>query len=75
VLRESAFDHRPIDERSVVDQVALEQVFVSVLQVSPVSIIPPRRDTNLNHKTNLIRSGRSLGTFKQSPAVPHIEVH
>jgi hypothetical protein len=62
------FDTRSDHVRFVVEKVPLGQVSLPVLQVSPVSIIPPMLHTHLHLHAALTTTtnGRSLGTLKQS---------
>jgi hypothetical protein len=61
------FDPRPVCVRFVVDNEALGQVFLPVLQFSPVSIIPSMLHIHLHLHVALTRrtNGRSLGTFQK----------
>ena len=67
-LRRTVLDPRPVHERSVVDKVAVGQVYLRVLRFSPVSIIPPMLHTHLHLHVALNRrtKGRSLGTFEKA---------
>jgi len=63
----------PARVRFVVDKVTLTG-FPPCTSVSPFSIIPPVLHNNLHLNTALTRrSGRSLGTFKQSNALSYFE--
>jgi hypothetical protein len=58
--------------RFVVDKVVLEQVFLTVLQFPPLSIIPPMLLVFVHYSNTLSRtSGRSLvrRTFKEHDAL------
>jgi hypothetical protein len=59
---------RPVSVRFVVDNMALEQVFLQVLLFYPVSIIPPLLHTHLQLKGALITwtNGLSLEAFQKA---------
>jgi len=65
-LRRPRFDARPAYVRFVVGYVALRQALLRVLQLYPVSTIPPMLHPHLHLQTASTRrtSERSLGTFK-----------
>ena len=52
---ELVFDPRSVDVGFVVDNVALGQVSLQVLQFSPVSIVSPMFDTHLHLQVSLTR--------------------
>jgi len=61
-------DPRTVHVVFVVDQEALDEVFLPVLLLSPVSIIPPMLHTYLHLHVAVTRrtNARSLGTFQKA---------
>jgi hypothetical protein len=60
----------------VVDEVALERVYLPVLRFSLVSITPPILYIHLHLNTTIIRtSGRSLGNFTRIRKGEIVSVH
>jgi len=68
--RRPKFDPKSFHVRSVVEKVAVGQVFLRLMWFPPVNIIPPMSHTPLHLHTALTRwtNERSLGTFQQSNA-------
>jgi hypothetical protein len=64
------FDHGLVVVRSVVDKLALGQVFLPVIRIFPVSIIPPTLHTYFHLLAILFR--RSLENFKYINVFPDI---
>jgi len=66
-MRRSGFDPRSAYVRFVVNNVALWQVFLRVLQLYPLSIIPTKLHTHLHVRVAFIRrtNGRRQGTFQE----------
>jgi hypothetical protein len=69
------FYPRPVHMRFVVNKVALGQVFLSVIKLSPVSIILPMLHTHLWLQAAGIRRThrQGLGTLKWISAFPEVE--
>jgi hypothetical protein len=48
-IRVHGFNPRPLNVAFVVDQVALVQVFLRVIGISPISIIPLKQNNTIIH--------------------------
>jgi hypothetical protein len=60
------FDHRPVHEAFVLDEVTVGQVSLPVLQVPPVSVIPPVLHIHSLTATSTTRSAPLNNTLTQT---------